>query len=508
MRMCGCFGMVVMGLVMLGGLAVAGEQAGPWGMQPEMHPATERQSARALPWRSWQLQNDNEQVGDLIAAAERFGVNNIQLSHNLVMFAHRLLQDEGKIERFNRYIELAHERGMTVQVWTHEFAGIPREITKEKKWFDGQAVWELLDDRYAQLFRVMPRLDGIVLTFHETDIKVFDVESDMPLAERVAKLINHLYRTCQRLDKTLVVRTFAYEPGQVEGIAEAFAMIDPKIMLMSKCVPHDWEVFYPHNLAIGQYADRQHIIEYDPGAEFYGQGHVPYLYPEYLHFRMQYARARNAYGYVARVERMGENPPAVRGISEGSGWNELNLYAMKRYAEDPAVGAEQIWREYLAGRVGEGAYLAPLTEAMKLTDDVLNRCYFMLGCWYNNHSRLPSASYADGHIQYIRKWHPVYEAVCARLARPDGRTVGEVFLESKEAVALARRALDKLELAARSGLAEGHVKDYRAQLEALLETAEQWAAYRNKYIQKKSGGLEPVYEGDFPVGGPPRIELE
>ena len=478
---------------------------GPWGPQPEMHPASEQKSTRELPFRSWQFQNDNLNIEELITAAPDFGVNNIQLSHDQVMFAHKLLSHPDKIKRFNTYIELAHSKSMTVHVWTHEFAGIPPEVTREKNWFDKPAVWDLLDKRYTKLFEVMPDLDGVVLTFHETEIKVFDVKSKLPLAERVAKLINHLHAVCKKSEKTLVVRTFAYEPKEVEGIAKAFAMIDPDIVLMSKCVPHDWEIFYPHNLSIGRYSDRKHIIEFDPGAEFYGKGHVPYLYPEYLHFRLQYARARNTYGYVARVERQGDNPPAVPGIGKNSGLNEINLYAMKRFSEDPSVTPDQVWKEYMGKRVGSGPHVEPLIEAMKLTDDVLNRCYFMLGCWYNNHSKLPGKGYADSHIQYMRKWNAAYDPVCARLKNPDARTVVEVFRESAESVTLAQRALGKLNEARKAGLPDKHFKVYEEQLTKLLATAKTWEQHRNAYILEKSGISKPSGKRPFPVGGPPRI---
>jgi hypothetical protein len=370
---------------------------------------------------------------------------------------------------------------------------------------DNPAVWELLNERYDGLFKIMSGLDGVILTFHETEIKVYDVESELPSAERIAKLINNLYATLKRHGKTLVVRTFSYEPHEVESISEAYRMIDPEVVLMSKCVPHDWEVFYPHNLAIGQYPERKQIIEFDPGGEFYGKGHVPYLYPEYLDFRIKYARDRNAYGYVARVERQGNNPCAIRNISSESGWNEINLYALKRFAEDPSVTPEQVWNEYVTQRVGDGPYIKPLIDALKLTDDVLNRCYFMLGCWYNNHSTLPSQTYAESHIPQIAKWNSQYKELVDRLTRPDARAVGEVFRESKESVLLAELALNKLEDARKAGLPKEHYDFYKNQMSALFITSEKWAKHRNSYIQTRAKGTEPVYDGQFPVGGPPRL---
>ncbi len=479
------------------------EAAEPWGPQPEITPPAKRASPELLPFRSWQLLNDDDLSPAKIRAAADYGINNIQLSHDLVMFAHKLLKQPERIERFNKYIEIANGLGMSVDLWTHEFAGLPEEITRQDKWFDRPEVWELLDARYDALFKAMPGLNGVVLTFHETEIMVFDVESEKPLHERVAMLINRLHATLKRHGKTLVVRTFAYEPNQEKGVSKAFESIDPEVILMLKCVPHDWQVFYPHNHAIGKYPERKQIIEFDPGAEYYGVGRVPYLYPEYIRFRLDYARARNAHGYVARIERH-THPSAIPGITEDSGWNAINLYAFKRFAEDTTVTPDQVWQEFVSKEVGAGAHVAPLIEALKLTDDVLNRCYFMLGCWYGDHSRLPSEGYGRGHIRFITKWHPAYKDLVSRLDKPDSRAVGEVMRESATAVDLAREALAKLEASREAGLGEAHYKRYRHQLTTLLETAETWAEHRNTFIRNRSGGLDPSYDGPFPVGGPPR----
>ncbi len=476
----------------------------PWGPQPDMTPATEAKSPKILPFRSWQLHNDDGMVEDKIRAAADYDITNIQLSHNLVMFSHKLLEEPERVERYNRYIELAHSLGMSVHIWGKEFAGIDEEITQHENWFDRPELWDFIDARYEALFEAMPKLDGMVLTLHETSILIFDIDSVLPVHERVAKLANRIHAVFKKHGKTLVVRTFAHKPGEVTDLTRAIKYYDPEIVLMSKCVPHDWEVFYPHNPAIGQYPDRKLIIEFDPGAEYYGVGHVPYLYPEYLAFRLDYARNRNAQGYVARIEREGDNPVALRGFSKNSGFNEINLYALKRLAEDPDVTPDQIWREYITEDVGEGAHVEPLIEALKLTDDVLNRCYFMLGCWYNNHSRLPSEGYAKTRIRRIAGWHPEYEELVSRLDTPDARTVGEVMRESATAVIMARQALGKLEEAKSAGLGDSHYERYRHQLDILLETAELWAEHRNAFIKGRSGGLAPSFDGPFPVGGPPR----
>jgi len=465
-----------------------GTPVNEWGPQPEMFPAAKTKSPDVLPFRSWQLQNDfDEEITKIISKAKDYGVNNLQFSHDMVMFGHELLKDAERIERFNGYIDQAQKEGLTVHVWTKEFAELPESITSQEKWFDQDEVWEFLDDRYSRLFEAMPNLDGLVLTFHETPIKVFYVESELSMAERIAKMINFLQAICDRYDATLVARTFAHLPKEVEAVAESFTMISPKVVLMSKCVPHDWQVFYPHNKAIGRFADRRHIIEFDPGAEYYGKGHVPYLYPEYIHFRLNYARDRNTAGYVIRIEREQgsrprRNPSAIPGISPKSGYNEINLYAFQRFSEDPSVTPDQVWEEYMVARTGEGPHIKPLIEAMKLTDDALNRCYFMLGTWYNDHSRLPSFGYGYSRSRRIAKWHKVYKPIVEMIQNGTETAVEEVFRESDEAVALARLALYRLSEAKLKGLKDEHYKEFEEQLNALLEETQTWAAHRKNFI--------------------------
>ena len=66
------------------------DKPGPWGPQPVMYPASKQHSPSELPFRSWQLQTDNDgNARKLIATAKDYGINNIQLSHDLVMYGRR-----------------------------------------------------------------------------------------------------------------------------------------------------------------------------------------------------------------------------------------------------------------------------------------------------------------------------------------------------------------------------------------------------------------------------------
>jgi hypothetical protein len=77
--------------------------------------------------------------------------------------------------------------------------------------------------------------------------------------------------------------------------------------------------------------------------------------------------------------------------------NEINIYAMWRFTQDPRITAEDTWKEWTAKRYGPAA--APeIEKALRPTFDIVNLSFFALQFWITNHSALPTYSYADEHI--------------------------------------------------------------------------------------------------------------
>lgn len=398
-----------------------------------------------LEYRVWQLHDDDpENVARTIKAASSYGVNRIQLSHQIVMNASDVLADEERAVRVNCYASWAHEAGLAVDIWTHELEAVPDEYKRNGRVrLDDPDTQEWLTSRYRALFEALPSVDGLVLTFHETDAPVYDdsrVESGLPPAARVGLLITLIADVCEERGKKLFVRTFAYEPEQLEFIGEALRATAADIVVMSKEVPHDWQPFYPPNPLLGAVGDHPQVVETDPGAEFYGQSRLWYCSPEYFARRINWALSEGCVGVVARVER-GENH--VLGTP-----NEVNLYAISRLWDGSGASPERIWREWATARYGRHA--APYAvEALSRTDEIVNLTFFPLGFWITDHSRLPSFSYAHGHItsRSTAKWtgSPEDERTERRLLAPDEATLDEIKAEKRRALLLVEEALAALE---------------------------------------------------------------
>lgn len=429
----------------------------------------------ALAHRSWQFQDsDWAYLQWAIPRAKAAGMNRIQLSHRIVMDAEELWERGGheqKLDLVRKAVALAHREGLKVDLWTHELSGVPEDRFRERpkgKPVLSPELWQWLDDKYEHLFALVPDLDGLVLTFAETDYSVYKdaVVSDLPRPQRVAKLIEVMAGTCARHDKLLIVRTFVYEPDEIASLQQALdeiAKAEAKthnILVMTKCVPHDWTPYYPFNPLLGHVSGLPQIVEIDLGQEFTGLSKILHCEVDYVKYVLDYAREKNAVGAVARVER--ELNQRALGTP-----NEVNIHAFSRLLHDPSLSAEALWREWSVERYGEQA--APhVIRALRRTFDITNLTYFPLEYWITNHSLVPTWGYAYGHITSRQnyKWIRSPKQLAARqeLLRPTADTLVKIDSEKNLARQLSELSLADLERA-RSLLAE---KDY-AELKRYLE---------------------------------------
>lgn len=417
-------------------LAVAVVLAGCAGVSraPRGEPWPGAEGSRALPVRVWQLQDYNmDHIRRVVGIAGQYGVNRLQLSHAIVMFAEEVLDDPNRQADFREIIDLAHAQGIAVDMWTHELARVPDELLAEdgRVDLDNEAVWMWLDGKYEDLFQAVPSLDGLVLTFHETDYSVYHdhkVKSAAPPAQRVARLIDTLAAVCERHGATLFVRTFCYEPQELAFIKDGLAAARSTFVVMSKEVPHDWEPFYPPNPLLGDVGGRPQIMETDLGGEYYGQSRILYCSPEYLKSRLSYGVSKGCVGVVARIERYDQHALGTPA--------EVNLFALARLWADPGADVEQIWRDWAQARYGPEA-AEGVVSALKRTDDISNRIFFPLGFWLSAHSRVPSLEYMERVLPSasVAKWSddPVWKQREWALLHPTEEVVQAVSLEKDEA---------------------------------------------------------------------------
>jgi len=402
--------------------------------------------AQVLAHRSWQFQQpDWDTFSAAIPCAASEGINRIQLSHHIVMDAEELWQGrdhDKKLAFVKRAVALAHRYHLAVDMWTHELSGVPPELRDGKRVRLSPELWQWLDKKYEKLFTLVPDLDGLVLTFAETDYPIYKddavISTATPVA-RVVKMIDVLSAVCARHDKQLIVRTFVYEPNEIAWIGEALTAVARQsgarhnITVMTKCVPHDWQPYYPYNPLLGRVGGLPQVVEMDLGQEFTGKNHLLYGEVEYVRAVLAYARRCGVVGAVARVERYGDRALGTP--------NAVNLHAFCRLLQDPSPTADTLWHEWAEARYGADAAPAVIA-ALRRTYDITNLTLFPLGQWIADHTRVPGWDYAIDHLRQraTALWIPAPrdDLIQQALLHPDWDTLDRVS-EEKD---LARRLIE------------------------------------------------------------------
>lgn len=442
-------------------------------------------SAQVLAHRSWQFQDpDWAYLQQAIPRAAAAGMNRIQLSHRIVMDAEELWEGDGaagRLERFRNCAKLARQHGLKVDMWTHELSGLPKDRFRGEggKPVLSDELWDWVAAKYAKLFGLVPELDGLVLTFAETDYSVYkdSVISDLPRPRRVARLIEVMADACRKHDKLLIVRTFVYEPSEIDSLREALAAIAAtaerthNILVMTKCVPHDWTPYYPFNPLLGDVSGLPQIVEIDLGQEFTGLSRILHCEVDYVKYVMDHARGRGVVGGVARVERIEHHALDTP--------NEVNIHAFSRLLQEPGLSAEALWREWASRRYGEKV-ASHVIRALEPTFDITNLTYFPLEYWIVNHSLVPDWRYAFGHItsRQNAKWIPSPRQLAARdeLLRPTAATLIKIDAEKDAARRLAALSLSALD-EARDDLADADYRELKRYLELGRDNVEVFRAH-------------------------------
>jgi len=451
-------------------------------------PAVEKihSDKRAIEYRMWQFHTPDEKyVSDVLKKTADYNINSVVYSHEMFYTVDELYQNPNKAKMLRTLTEEAHDLGLKVFVWPHELWDVPKEFLKDGiVQLDNQGFYKWLTDKYDKFFRDFPEFDGIILTFHETNYPVFKddkVKSKLSKPERFARIINAIDKACSKYNKDFIVRTFVYEPEELKWLEEGLKMTHPRVMVQSKCVPHDWQPFYPHSPVIGAFKGRKQIVEFDCSSEFTGKNRIPYTSPEYFEYRWNHGlKFPEVVGYNARLDH--------RGFDAVFTPNKINLYTLYCLTEDASVDAAKIWDEWLSKEYGDKA--GPLVkDVLKPTFDCVNKAFFAQKFWYTNHSALPSWDYANNSISpshkysgSLTKWidEPDVKKTEDLLNRPTPEFLEQILAEKNEAVDLAKQCLVNLEKA-KPYLKPDRYNDLKWRLDLLSRVTVIWRAHAEAF---------------------------
>lgn len=402
-------------------------------------------AASPLPMRVWQLQDYNmDHIKRVIDMAAKQRVNRIQISHQIVMFVEQPIDNAQLARDINTICEWAHEKGILVDLWTHELHGITEELSdNDRANLDDPRLWKFVRGKYEKLFAICPGIDGLVLSMHETAMSIYHdtrVASSASPEQRVANLIDNLGEVCKTHNKELFVRTFAYEPSELEYIQKGIGLCKSDVVVMSKCVPHDWQPFYPVNPVIGNVGGRPQVVEYDLGHEFGGLATIPYINIDYCKRHLDYGISKNIIGAVIRIERL-----KWRAVDTP---NQATIDIFTKMLLRPDVDPHKLYKNWLEDRYGKEA-LPYLFSAFMRTEEIVDKAYFVLGYWVTDHSRIPRYEYAVGSLRRrtTAKWDPSTKHIEQELFNPTSATIRKIAKEKDFALELLDQSISDIEKA-------------------------------------------------------------
>jgi hypothetical protein len=359
-----------------------------------------------VPVRGWTILSSSE-PDDMatIAAAPAYRINHIELSHQIVGEL-RELKDPPRSALVNRLIDAAHKAGVSeVVLWDHslyDLAYYPAQFRTGPGGtldFDNAAFWEWFKADYRSMLDRAPHADGVVLTFIETGAHAERQQSEKmkSAAEKLAAVVNAVGDVViGERHLNLYVRVLADTHAEFGTTLDAVNRIaHPEVRLILKNSTHEFYLNRPNDRYAGTIA-RPTVMEYDCAGEFHGQGIVANTWPEEELDRWRDLSQRpHVSGYVARTDRFG----ASRQVGKPG---EINLYALKRAAEDRNVLAEDIYDEFITARYGARA-LPEVKAAFKESFDIATSSFYTLGIDTAFHSAL-SFEPSEAILEYSDTW--------------------------------------------------------------------------------------------------------
>jgi hypothetical protein len=360
------------------------------------------------PIRGWNILSDSLEDGlRVIERAAAYEINHLQLSHQITHDLQHILAPDRR-EVAECLTQAAHRAGIQeVVLWDRVFYQLSYYPNRFRSGpggtlnLDDAAFWDWLKADYRRLLDKAPDIQGIVLTFIETQTRIEKqhsrrLETD---SRKIAAVVNALADVIiGERGLNLYARTFSYDSGEYANIMKAVELFErPEIRLMLKEAPHDFFLTHPNNPNVAG-APRPVLIEFDAAGEFNGQGLIANTWPQYILRRGdEFLQNDIVAGYVARTDRYGK----TRIIDRPS---EINLLALKRGFEERGITAENIYREFIEEHYCPEAF-PHLRKAFGNAYDIVTSTLYTLGTNVANHSALNYDPYVSSYARHVSgKW--------------------------------------------------------------------------------------------------------
>ncbi len=221
------------------------------------------------------------------------------------------------IKVINEVCDMLAPHGIKTYYWHHELE-IPYEFDEEFPEIhnvDGDVeithplVRDFLENKIRDFFHLYPKMDGLVLTLHETRIPLLKLKNQkLDKVERVKYVTEILYNTCRELGKELIVRPFSSLEEDYSNMLRAYEQISNDLIVCDKWTQFDWSLSLPHNAFFNKIKSNPLIVETDIFGEYFGKGFLPIMLREHITDKFAYCEKFDPRGYVSRIDRNGFIP--------------------------------------------------------------------------------------------------------------------------------------------------------------------------------------------------------
>lgn len=348
------------------------------------------------------------------------------------------------LEVVNEGLEKLAAAGIKTYMWHHELelpfgfnAAFPEalndygdiEVTHP-------VVKDYLENKIIDFFEAYPKMDGLILTLHETKVPLLKLKNQkLTPVERVKYVTEILYKTCKSLGKELIVRPFASIEEDYEMMTKAYEEISTDLIIMDKWTQFDWSLCLPDNRFYAKIKNNPLFVEADIFGEFFGKGRLPLMLRSHIVNKFAYCERFSPVGYVARIDRAGRDP-----FGEV---NEVNLIIMHAVLSGDNVD-EKI-DEFFAEKYGKAG--AGVREIMENTEDILKKIIYLKGYYYSQLSLFPKLNHCKNHF-YFEMMRDDWKIASNEWFIPIGwerGTLESVMEEKSSAVRESEAALARLE---------------------------------------------------------------
>ncbi len=315
--------------------------------------------------------------------------------------------DQNSIRKYRSYYKQIKDKGVYLIISGGEPV-VPEDLFQkypDMKNVNNGKFWQFVEDKTKELYDVLPEMDCFEVYLWETatvnDDKVFadfdfNRASGFPFyshSDYFKYLFDAVSRAAHSKNKDFMLLTFSHFPYQELVMIDALKNRDRNFpfFLDHKSQPGDWTPFKPANNIMLTITDMPGQIQFDGTGEYWGQSMMPYCYPEEIHARVQHALSHNH-----NINTLSMRVNWLSGSLFGKP-NEINFYALSKLAADPFTPIEKIWKGWATERFGEKA-ADKVISALKRTDDIGRKIFYIDGMWVFNHSSLANLPYIESHV--------------------------------------------------------------------------------------------------------------